>query len=123
MEFMWFQNCLTDEGLQPAGYLVDVHDGQEAIREAKQIATMAKPCTVVGLFGHEENGAARAICGWKKGESGNLKELLPEDTKGFFDVTKETFDRNRPRRGDLEAWKKLRRENPGAVQGIRARDE
>jgi len=43
MEFMWFQNCLTDKGLQPAGYLVDVHDEQEAIREAKQIATMAKP--------------------------------------------------------------------------------
>ena len=106
MEFMCFQKCLIDEGLQPAGPLPGVHDEQEAIRKAKQIATMAKPCTVVGLFGHEETGDARAICGWKKGKSGNLKELLPEDTEGFFDVTAQTFDLRRPRPGDLEAWEK-----------------
>ena len=108
MEFIWFQKCLTDERFQPSAYLVDIHNEQEAIRETEKIANSAYPCTVVCLFALEGNEIVCAVRGWKKDQSGMLKDLLPKDIESIFHVTKDTFDQKRPKPGDLKAWRKLR---------------
>ena len=101
MEFMWFQKFLTDARLEPAAYLVDVHDECEAIRKAAEIAKNSVPCTIVGLFALEDGTTVRAVHGWRKGESGRLQDLLPEEVKMEFSVTRERFDLGRPKPGDL----------------------
>jgi len=107
MEFMWFQKCLTDARLQPAAYLVDVHDESEAICKAAEIAKGGVPCTIVGLFALEDGKTVRAVRGWKKGQSGRLRDLLPQEVESEFYVTRDTFDSGRPRSGDLEHLRRM----------------
>ena len=104
MEFMLFGKNLSNRrsGYVDREFLVDITDEQEAVRYVEANTIMNDPGDVIGLFACERRTTVRAICGWKKSESGDRKKLPAKYIEGMFDVTSDTFDFCRPGSGDLK---------------------
>ena len=84
-KYSWFQKFL-EEDYQPGAYCVKAQSEQDAIQEVKQIAINSKTLIVTILFAYENKNPdnAYAICGWKKGSSGTVKELPNEEVSIIF---------------------------------------
>ena len=87
MKYAYFQKCLTNRyGYNPSERPVDAHSEHEAVRKVKQAATNGDTSTITILFVYEdgERSRARAILGWRKGETGTVRPLPQYDVENYF---------------------------------------
>ena len=87
MEYMWFQRRLIECTYRPPAFRLDTANEQEAICRAEEIASANCDgiAMITILFAREDDKAVRAIRGWRKGASGRLKHLLPEEVESYLD--------------------------------------
>jgi hypothetical protein len=85
IKYSCFQRNLKD-ALCPGAFSLDVHNEQDAIHKAMQIAIDGKNAVITILFVYEDDkpSCAHSICGWKKGASGTVKSLPQKDVENYF---------------------------------------